>query len=155
MLQPTVHSPQDPASCVTCTPRHPVCAPPTVTSTPRCSPPAALQVCKEPVSHLFQRQKTRKSPGTDGVSPSCIKTCADPLAPIFMKIFNTSMQFCKVPSIFKHSTVIPAAKRTPITGRKDYRPIALMSVVMKYLEKLVLRHPSLPTRPPAVFLQAK
>ncbi len=69
-----------------------------------------------------------------------IKTCADQLAPIFTQIFNRSLELCKVPSCFKRSTIIPIPKKSKITGLNDYRPVALMSVVMKSFEKLVLAH---------------
>src|SRR4029434_5863007 len=43
--------------------------------------PPALTVCAEDLSQLLQKQKIRKAPGPDGVSPSCLKVCADQLAP--------------------------------------------------------------------------
>ncbi|KAI3352414.1 hypothetical protein L3Q82_005373 [Scortum barcoo] len=82
-----------------------------------------------------QRQKIRKAPGPDGVSPSCLKFCADQLTPIFTQIFNRSLELCEVPSCFKHSTIIPIPKKSSITGLNDYRP-----VVMKSFERLVLTH---------------
>ena len=76
-------------------------APPVITSPlPSVSPPA-LTVFEEDVCQLFQRQKTRKASGPDGVSPSCLKACADQLAPIFTQIFNRSLELCEVPSCFK------------------------------------------------------
>ncbi len=70
----------------------------------------------------------------------CLKSCADQLAPIFTNIFNRSLELCEVPSCFKRSTIIPIPKKSKITGLNDYRPVALMSVVMKSFEKLVLAH---------------
>ncbi len=89
---------------------------------------------------VFRKQKRKKAPGPDGVTPACLKTCADQLAPIFTKIFNRSLELCKVPSCFKRSTIIPVPKKSKITGLNDYRPVALTSVVMKSFEKLVLAH---------------
>ncbi|KAL0151904.1 hypothetical protein M9458_052796 [Cirrhinus mrigala] len=56
------------------------------------------------------------------------------------KIFNRSLELCEVPSCFKRSTVIPIPKNPKITGLNDYRPLALTSVIMKSLEKLVLAY---------------
>ncbi|XP_072556770.1 uncharacterized protein [Paramormyrops kingsleyae] len=92
------------------------------------------------VSRLFQKQKTKKAPGPNGVSPSCLKTCADQLAPIFTRIFNRFLELCVVPSCFKRSTIITVPKKPTITGLNDYRPVALTSVVMKSFERLVLAH---------------
>ncbi len=103
-------------------------------------PPPALRVCEEDVCQRFQRQKIRKAPGPDDVSPSCLKVCADQLAPIFTQIFNRSLELCEVPSCFKRSTIIPVPKKPSITGINDYRPVTLTSVVMKSFEGLMLVH---------------
>ncbi|KAK3522849.1 hypothetical protein QTP86_005653 [Hemibagrus guttatus] len=55
-------------------------------------------------------------------------------------IFNRSLELCKVPACFKHSTIIPIPKKPKITGLNDYRPVALTSVVMKSFEILVLAY---------------
>ena len=69
-------------------------APPAITSPLPPNSPPALTVCEEDVCQLFQKQKIRKAPGPDGVSPSCLKVCADQLAPIFTRIFNRSLELC-------------------------------------------------------------
>ncbi len=89
---------------------------------------------------VFRKDKRRKAPGPDGVSPACLKTCADQLAPIFTQIFNRSLELCEVPSCFKRSTIIPIPKKPKITGLNDYRTVALMSVAMKSFERLVLAY---------------
>ncbi|KAL0174659.1 hypothetical protein M9458_030627, partial [Cirrhinus mrigala] len=104
------------------------------------SPPPALQISEEDVRQVFRKNKRRKAPGPDGVTPACLKTCADQLAPIFSQIFNKSLELCEVPSCFKRSTIIPVPKKPKITGLNDYRPVALTSVIMKSLEKLVLAY---------------
>ncbi len=104
------------------------------------SPTPAIQISKDYVRQIFQKQKRKKAPGPDGVTPACLKTCADQLAPIFTQIFNRSLELCEVPSCFKSSTMISIPKKSKITGLNDYRPVALMSVVMKSFEKLVLAH---------------
>ncbi|KAK3550022.1 hypothetical protein QTP86_018641 [Hemibagrus guttatus] len=87
---------------------------------------------------VFLKQKRRKAPGPDGVTPACLKTCADQLAFIFSQIFNRSLELCEVPPCFKCSTIIPIPKKPKITGLNDYRPVALTSVVMKSFERLHL-----------------
>ncbi len=104
------------------------------------SPTPVLQISEEDVRQVFRKNKRRKAPGQDGVTPACLKTCADQLAPIFTQIFNRSLELCEVPSCFKRSTIIPVPKKPMITGLNDYRPVALTSVVMKSFEKLVLAY---------------
>ncbi len=96
---------------------------------------------------VFKKNKRRKAPGSDGVSPACLKTCADQLAPIFTQIFNRSLELCEVPSCFKRSTIIPVPKKPKITGLNDYRPVALTSVAMKSFERLFLAYLKASTGP--------
>ncbi len=89
------------------------------------SPTPALQIKEDDMCQVFKKNKRRKAPGPDGVSPACLKTCADQLAPIFTHIFNRSLELCKVPSCFKCFTIIPVPKKHKITGLNDYRLVAL------------------------------
>ncbi len=123
------------------------------------SPTPALKISEDDVRQVFRKNKRRKAPGPDGVTPVCLKSCADQPAPIFTQIFNRSLELCEVPSCFKRSTIIPVPKKPQITGLNDYRPVALTSVAMKSFERLVLAYlkdtsgPLLD--PPAVCLQSK
>ncbi len=107
----------------------------------------AFKVCVEDVNRFFRKQKSSKASGPDSISPACLKVCADQLAPIFTQIFNRSLELCEVPCCFKCSTIIPVPKKPTITGLNDYRPVALTSVVMKSLERLVLAYLKDITRP--------
>ncbi len=117
------------------------------------SPTPALQISEDDVSQVFKKNKRRKAPGPDSVSPAYLKTCADQLAPIFTQIFNRSQELCEVPSCFKRSTIIPVPKKPKITGLNHYRPVALMSVAMKSFERLVLAYLKASTGPLLVPLQ--
>ncbi|KAK3543884.1 hypothetical protein QTP70_030263 [Hemibagrus guttatus] len=107
---------------------------------PLATPPPALQISEDDVHQIFLKQKRRKAPGPDGITPACLKTCADQLAFIFSQIFNRSLELCEVPAFFKRSTIIPIPKKPKITGINDYRSDALMCVVMKSFERLVLAY---------------
>lgn len=89
---------------------------------------------------VFRKQKTRKAPDPDAVSPASLKSCAVQLAFIFTQIFNRSLELCDVPSCFNRSTIIPIPKKPTITGLNDYRPVALKFVVITSFERLVLAH---------------
>ncbi len=105
------------------------------------SPTPAIQISEDEVCQVYRKQKRKKAPGPYCVTPVCLKSCADQLTPIFTKIFNRSLERCEVSWCFKCSTIIiPIPKKSQITGLNDYRPVALMSVVIKPFEKLVLAH---------------
>ncbi|XP_051903188.1 uncharacterized protein LOC127588489 [Hippocampus zosterae] len=109
--------------------------PETTLSTP---PPSfsPIQIHEQDV----KQQKIKKAAGPDKVSTSCLKVCADQLAPVFTQIFNRSLELCDVPSCFKQSTIIPVPKKPATSELNDSRPVALMSVAMKSFERLVLNH---------------
>uniref|UniRef100_A0A672QVK2 Alcohol dehydrogenase class-3-like n=1 Tax=Sinocyclocheilus grahami TaxID=75366 RepID=A0A672QVK2_SINGR len=56
------------------------------------SPTPAIQISEDEVCQVFRKQKRKKAPGPDCVTPACLKSCADQLAPIFTLIFNRSLE---------------------------------------------------------------
>ncbi len=56
------------------------------------SPILAIQIIEDEVCQVFQKQKRKKTICPDGVTPACLKSCADQLSPIFTKIFNRSLE---------------------------------------------------------------
>ncbi len=61
------------------------------------SPAPALKISEDDVRQVFIKNKRRKAPGPDGVSPACLKTCADQLAPIFTQISTDHWSCAKSP----------------------------------------------------------
>ncbi len=45
------------------------------------SPTPVLQISEDDVCQVFRKNKRRKAPVPDGVTPACLKTCADQLTP--------------------------------------------------------------------------
>ena len=57
---------------------------------------------------------------------------------LFKDLFNASLRQHTVPACFKAVAIIPVPKKPNIKALNDFRPLALTSVVMKVLERLVL-----------------
>ena len=89
------------------------------------------------VKRMFERLNSRKAAGPDNVSPCLLKQCAGQLSGVFTDIFNVSLSQCIVPQCFKRSSIIPVPKKCSVSCLNDYRHVALISVVMKTLERLV------------------
>ncbi|XDV41036.1 hypothetical protein PO909_009977 [Leuciscus waleckii] len=100
----------------------------------------ALHVTQEQVRKVFGQLNPRKAVGPDGVSPKVLKVCGEQLAGVYTDIFNLSLTHGVVPRLFKSSIIIPVPKKANTSTLNDFRPVALTSVPMKCLEKLVLRH---------------
>ena len=89
------------------------------------------------VTNLLKQTKVNKSPGPDNISGRVLKSCASQLSGILKVIFTQSLQLQTVPKVWKHATIVPVAKTKSPKVLNDFRPIALTSLVMKVLEKLV------------------
>ena len=88
------------------------------------------------MSKLFKQYSIRKAAGPDNVSSFTLKNCANELDPVFTYLFNASLhQNC-----VKAATIIPLQKKPKKKALDDFRPVTLMSVVMKVLEQLVLTY---------------
>ena len=60
------------------------------------------------------------------------------LAPILHSLFCQSYRTATIPTLWKTATIIPVPKKPRPTELNHYRPIALTSIIMKCLEKLLL-----------------
>ena len=65
--------------------------------------------------------------------------CAEELGFIYQHIFQRTIEEHTIPSIWKASIIVPFPKKSNPSVLNDYRPVALTSIAMKCLEKLVLR----------------
>uniref|UniRef100_A0A669B6E2 Reverse transcriptase domain-containing protein n=1 Tax=Oreochromis niloticus TaxID=8128 RepID=A0A669B6E2_ORENI len=101
---------------------------------------ATLTLKTEAVRWTFKKVNPHKAPGPDGIPGRLLRVCADELAEVFTNIFNLSLRQSVVPTSLKASTIIPVPKKSVVSCLNDYRPVALTSVIMKCLERLVKGH---------------
>ncbi len=80
----------------------------------------------------------RKSTGGDEIPGVFLKNTADILAPSLCHIFVRSLRSGEVPSEWKDAVVCPIPKTTCPTSPGDFRPISLLPVVSKVMEKWIL-----------------
>ena len=90
---------------------------------------------QESVLGLFKHTGVNKCPGPDGICGRTLRLCAEQLSSVFQRLFQTSIDTCTIPDIWKLSTVIPIPKKDNLKLPNDLQPIALTSLVMKTLEK--------------------
>ena len=94
-------------------------------------------ICEKDVANVFSSLKQNKACGPDLVKPKTLKLCSQQLAPVFTHMFNISLLTHWIPPIWKTSEIIPIPKKGKVKEMNDLRPVALTSVLMKCLEKLV------------------
>ena len=64
-----------------------------------------------------------------------LKHTADTIAPSLTKIFNLSLRLGQLPSQWKHSLIVPIPKSSTMGSPSCYRPISLLPIVSKILER--------------------
>ena len=97
------------------------------------------EVTVEEVEKVFRNVNPNKASGPDSISGKIIKTFSRELAPVYCDLYNKTLTSHQIPDGWKAATICPVPKRSRPSTLNDYRPIALTSVLMKCLEKLVLR----------------
>ena len=90
----------------------------------------------EVLKHLSNLQLQTAS-GPDGISSHMLRSTASSITPTITRIFNESLKQMKVPDHWKMSNVTPIPKSGDPTSPTNYRPISLLSLVSKVLERIV------------------
>ena len=75
----------------------------------------------------------------DNLPPSLLRSCAGDVASSLCALFNRSFAEGRVPSEWKVALVVPVFKNGLKSSPSNYRPIALLSIVSKVIEKIVFR----------------
>ena len=75
-----------------------------------------------------------KSGGSDGLSPFLLKSASDILAAPLTHLLCLSVETGEVPSLWKEANIVPIPKGKA-SSIKDLRPISLIPLVAKILEK--------------------
>ena len=83
----------------------------------------------------------KKSTGCDGISVKLLKIALPYIAETLTYIYNLCIQKNVFPTAFKRAKVIPLPKtKTISTDLNDYRPISILSVLTKPLERHIHKH---------------
>ena len=89
------------------------------------------------VFHLLSSLDVSKASGPDGISAKMLKYTATSIIPMVTKLFNLSLSSGKLPSQWKHGRIIPVPKNSDATSPTCYRPISLIPIISKVLERHV------------------
>lgn len=94
---------------------------------------------EEEILNILKNLNARKSAGVDGIRACDIKNNAKRLAPVITTLINTSLSEALIPKLLKTSLIRPIYKSGDKTDHNNYRPIAILSVVEKVLEEVIVR----------------
>lgn len=92
------------------------------------------------VRKIIENLNVNKAPGVDGIRVKDIRFCKESMLPVITKFVNASIDEGIVPEELKMSLIKPIYKQGKPGSFSNYRPIAILSVVDKILEKYVMKH---------------
>ena len=98
-------------------------------------------VKEDEVRKTIKDLKNSSATGVDYIDTKTIKLVADIITPALTHIINLSIQTSTFPAIWKWAKVIPLLKAENADSilPKSYRPVALLPILSKVLEKVVFR----------------
>ncbi|KAL1459074.1 hypothetical protein WDU94_011083, partial [Cyamophila willieti] len=79
-----------------------------------------------------------KAGGYDGMDGRMVRTILPYVLPVLTHIFNKSLSTGVFPTEWKSANVVPLQKINSPTSCNDYRPISLLPILSKALEKLAI-----------------
>jgi len=86
---------------------------------------------------IITKLNNSKSPGYDNIGPSLIKDVSVVILDPLVHIFNLSLLNGCVPDKLKIAKVVPVFRKSDCSQPTNYRPISLLSIFDKLLEKLM------------------
>jgi hypothetical protein len=89
------------------------------------------------VYRLITKLPTSKATGVDKISTKVLQVAAPAVAQPLTKIFNKSIVLGQFPSEWKAARVIPVFKKGQRTMLDNYRPISILPVVSKLIERIL------------------
>ena len=89
------------------------------------------------VLYAIKQLKNGKAPGPDKISIKLIKDAADFIWKPLTMVFNSSLKYGVFPDIWKLARVTPIFKTGSKKDANNYRPISVISVFSRMLEKIV------------------
>ena len=99
-----------------------------------------ITIKNDEIISLIRKINPGKATGSDGISGQMLRLCDDsvilPLKIIFSNIMSTSIY----PDLWKVANVTPIFKKGDKQLVKNYRPISLLPICGKILEKIIFNH---------------
>ena len=98
---------------------------------------ASIVLTTEEIYHVLSNLDENKATGPDKIPAALLKNCASSISKSLCELFNKSLASGKLPDEWKLSHIIPIPKKCPNDEVTNYRPISLLSVVSKVLERCI------------------
>ena len=99
--------------------------------------PDYLLCTEDQVYNLILSLDVSKATGADNISARMLKGTVSSITPSLTKMFNLSIKTGSFPQSWKCARVVPIPKGGDLSNPTNYRPISILPIVSKVLEKYV------------------
>ena len=89
---------------------------------------------------MLHELNVNKACGPDSLSSHVLQECATELAPSLAHLFTRSFQSGCIPVQWKQGNVVPVHKKGDKSQVSNYRPISLLCILSKVMEKYIDNH---------------
>ena len=91
------------------------------------------------VLEIVKNLKNSKSTGLDDIDTSTLKLIIHDILPALTHIINLSLTTLTFPSSWKLAKIIPLLKKGDPLNPQNYRPVALLAIMSKVLERVIFK----------------
>ena len=99
-----------------------------------------IVISTQDVKDVLETLDTSKATGPDCINPTLLKQAASAIAQPLSKFYNLSLRTSSVPNQWKIANVIPVFKKGNSNIVSNYRPISLLSILGKCMEKCIFKY---------------
>ena len=96
-----------------------------------------LDFSEEKISSLLSNIDPNKSQGPDEIHGQILKSCYNSLNKPLSLLFKKSYETSTIPNEWKLANVVPIHKKGSKVDVSNYRPISLISIIMKTYERII------------------
>ena len=96
-----------------------------------------VSVTKNRIINIIKNLNSNKAHGYDGISVTMLKLCASEVAIPLQIIFQDCINSGRFPDCWKYANVQPIHKKANRQIKSNYRPISLLPICSKILEKII------------------
>ena len=96
-----------------------------------------IAISTDEVASFLHNLDTSNASGLDGLPSMLLKNCAQQIAPSLCTLFNHSLKCGRLPLEWKSANITPLHKKHLKELAENYRPISLLPIVSKVLERCV------------------
>ena len=99
-----------------------------------------ITLSEEEIVAVIKNLDTNKAQGPDNIPARLLKETATEIAPSLCALFNKSLRVGVLPSDWKIANVVPVHKHGEKTYVENYRPISLLCLILKVLERCIFNN---------------